>query len=124
MFWAKSLLVCSSAFVFMPIEVELRSFISKQKYDELLLFFKNNAEYCGEDDQETFYFDAAEDVRIQRNNTFSKIWMKKGKIHDEQREELEIKFAISDFEKLESLFLSLGFNIKEQHGNNLVFVRA
>ncbi|MDD2388098.1 MAG: hypothetical protein PHP52_15095 [Bacteroidales bacterium] len=38
--------------------------------------------------------------------------MKKGKIHDDSREEIEIKFDKNDFEKLETLFLSLGYNIE------------
>ena len=96
----------------MPIEVELRSFISEQKHAELLLFFKANAEYLGEDFQETFYFGAKEDVRIQRNNLFSKIWMKKGRLHDECREEIEIKFDRDDFGKAEQLFASLGFQVQ------------
>ena len=98
----------------MNIEVEVRSFISKEKFDELFIFFKKNADYLGEDVQETFYFDGKEDVRIQRNNSFSKIWMKKGKLHDECREEIEIKCARDDFDKLEKIFTSLGLpvNIK------------
>ena len=94
------------------IEVEVRSFISKEQYDELLKFFKKNAKFVKEDYQESYYFDSDEDLRIQRNNFFSKVWLKKGKIHDGWREEIEVKFPKEDFEKLERLFLSLGFNIK------------
>ena len=74
------------------MEVEIRSFISKEQYDQLLEFFNKNAEPHNEDYQETFYFDCNEDLRIQRNNNFSKIWLKKGKIHEDFREEIEIKF--------------------------------
>lgn len=95
----------------MNIETEIRSFISKEKFDELLNFFKKNASLIKEDYQETFYFDCDEDLRIQRNNFFSKIWMKKGRIHDDYRKEIEIKFDKDEFEKLEKLFLSLGYNI-------------
>ena len=93
------------------IEVEIRSFISKEKYNELIEFFNKNAEFINEDYQETYYFDTKEDLRIQKNNYFSKIWMKKGKMHDEQREEIEIKFAKDDFEKLEKVFTSAGMNV-------------
>ncbi|MEK6853459.1 MAG: CYTH domain-containing protein [Nanoarchaeota archaeon] len=93
------------------IEIEIRSFISQEKYEELLEFFKENAEFISDDDQETYYFDAGQDLRIQRNNTYSKIWLKKGKLHDEQREEIEIKFNKEDFEILEKLFLSLGYGV-------------
>lgn len=94
------------------IEVEVRSFISKEQYEKLLDFFKKNAKFLKEDYQETFYFDCEQDLRIQRNNFFSKIWMKKGKIHDNHREEIEIKFDKNEFEKLEKLFLSLGFKVQ------------
>ncbi|MFZ3077642.1 MAG: CYTH domain-containing protein [Candidatus Aenigmatarchaeota archaeon] len=93
------------------IEVEIRSFITKEKYLELIERLKNEGEFLGEDFQETHYFDAKEDLRIQRNDSFSKIWMKKGKIHDEQREEIEIKFARDDFEKLERIFLAAGLSV-------------
>jgi predicted adenylyl cyclase CyaB len=94
------------------IEVEIRSFISKEKYEELLEFFKKEGEFVNEDDQTTYYFDAPFDLRIQKNNFFSKIWMKKGKIHDEQRKEVEIKFKTDDFERLEKMFLTLGYNVQ------------
>ena len=96
----------------MGIEVEVRGFITKEKYDELLEFFKKNAKFINEDYQETYYFDSDADLRIQRNKFFSKIWLKKGKIHDDFREEIEIKFKRDDFEKLEKLFLDLGFNVE------------
>jgi predicted adenylyl cyclase CyaB len=92
------------------IEVEIRSFISPDKYQELLTFFHQQGNYVNEDYQETFYFDAEQDLRIQRNNTHSKIWLKKGKLHDEHREEIEIKFDKEHFELLEKLFLTLGYN--------------
>ncbi len=96
----------------MNIETEIRSFISKEKFDKLIDFFKKNAFLVKEDYQETFYFDCDEDLRIQRNNFFSKIWMKKGKLHDNHRKEIEIKFDKDEFENLEKLFLSLGYNIE------------
>lgn len=96
----------------MNIEVEIRSFITQEKYEELLEFFKKEGEFVEEDYQETYYFDCPQDLRIQRNNNFSKIWFKKGELHDDFREELEIKFDRNDFEKLEQLFLALGFKVE------------
>lgn len=95
----------------MVFEAEVRSLISEEKYKELILFFRKNAEPINEDYQETYYFDAEEDLRIQKNSFFSKIWLKKGKLHEECREEIEVKFRREEFEKLEKLFLSLGYNI-------------
>ncbi|MEK6846509.1 MAG: CYTH domain-containing protein [Nanoarchaeota archaeon] len=94
------------------IEVEVRSFISAEKYLELLNFFQKEAAFVSEDNQETYYFDAPQDLRIQKNNFFSKIWMKRGRIHDDCREEIEIRFPREDFEKLEKLFVSLGFAVQ------------
>lgn len=94
------------------IEVEIRSFITKSQSDRLLKFFKNNAKLLMKDNQKTYYFDCKEDLRIQKNNHFSKIWFKKGKIHDNHREEIEIRFPRNDFEKLENLFLTLGHKVK------------
>ena len=90
----------------MDIEVELRSFISKELYLKLKDFFEKEGQLISSDNQETHYFDTIKDIRIQRNNYFSKIWMKKGKLHDNHREEMEIKCGKDDFKKLIHLFES------------------
>lgn len=92
----------------MDIEVEIRAFIDEKKYNELLEFFSNNSKKIEEDEQETHYFNTKEDVRIQNAKTYSKIWMKKGKLHDDAREEIEIKLPKEDFPKLKELFKALG----------------
>ena len=92
-------------------EVEVRSFISEEKYKELIDYFMNNSEFINEDNQESYYFDSDQDLRIQRNNSCSKIWLKKGKIHEDCREEIEIKFNKEQFNKLEELFSTLGYNV-------------
>jgi len=94
------------------IEVEIRSFISEEKYQELLDYFKKEGEFLGEENQETHYFDTKEDLRIQKNDNYSKIWMKKGELHDDHREETEIKFDTDQFGELEKLFLGLGFGVE------------
>ncbi len=96
----------------MTTEVEIRAFIDKNKYNELLAFFKKNGKYLGVDHQETYYLDSESDLRIQKNNSFSKIWLKKGNMHDEAREEIEVKFAREDFPKIEKIFRLLGFAVK------------
>ncbi|MDP2628315.1 MAG: CYTH domain-containing protein, partial [Nanoarchaeota archaeon] len=85
-------------------------FISKEKYEELIKYFKENGELKAEDEQETHYFSGDEDLRIQKNKFYSKIWLKKGKIHDEAREEIEIKSNKEDFDKMEKLFEVLGYD--------------
>jgi len=92
------------------IEVEIRSFLSKEQYEKLLEFFVKNSRLIEEDSQETHYFDCPEDLRIQKNNNGSKIWMKKGKIHDEHREEIEIKMNHEDFNKARKILNSIGLS--------------
>lgn len=94
------------------IEVEVRSFVTEEKFGELMKFFQENAELVKKDCQETTYFDCDQDLRIQRNDYFSKIWLKKGEMHDDCREEFEIKFDKEDFPHLENLFSALGYNVK------------
>jgi len=96
----------------MNIEVEIRSFISKEKYESLLDFFRQNADLIKEDYQETYYFDSEEDLRTQKNSEGSKIWLKKGKIHDDAREEIEVRFSGDDFEKVNDIFGSLGYGVE------------
>jgi len=79
----------------------------------IFYFFKQNAQLIYEDDEETHYFDCKEDLRIQRNNSFAKIWLKKGKMHDKYREEIpDIKFDRCDFDNLEKLFIDLGYQVE------------
>jgi len=98
----------------MDIEVELRAFLTKEQYDDFLDYFNVHGEFVNEDYQETFYFDCPEDLRIQKNKFYAKVWLKKGKLHDDHREEIEIKFSKEDFDKMEKLFLSVGFNTQIQ----------
>jgi len=92
----------------MGIEVEVRAFISDGQYSRLLNFFEKNAKLIADDKQETHYLSGGKDLRIQRNKRHAKIWMKKGKIHDDHREEIEIFTEKEDFPELEKLFLELG----------------
>jgi predicted adenylyl cyclase CyaB len=90
------------------IEVEIRTFISEGKYNQLKLIFQNNWQFISKDNQITHYFDTKQDLRIQKNDFYSKIWLKKGQIHDDQREEIEIKCDKKDFQTLRKLFAALG----------------
>lgn len=94
------------------IEVEIRSFIDQNKYDDLLQYFSKEARLFKDDFQETYYFDSKTDLRIQRNKFYAKIWQKEGELHDEARKELEIKFDRDQFEELEELFLNLGYKVQ------------
>jgi uncharacterized protein YjbK len=64
-------------------EVEVRSFIPEHQYHLLKKQFDAEAQFISEQDQETFYFDAAQDARLQLNTQDAKIWLKGGQIHDD-----------------------------------------
>src|SRR3989344_7007021 len=93
------------------IEVETKTFISKEQHGSLIDFFTKNGTFLGDDEQMTYYFDSEYHLRIQKNKTYSKVCMKKGGIHDEQREEMEIRLPVEEFEKLEQLFTNLGYRV-------------
>lgn len=95
----------------MKTEVEIRAFISRGQYLKLLRFFKKNDKKIKQDFQETIYFSGKKDLRIQKNQKYSKIWLKSGKIHDNARDEIEIIVPRSDFQKLLNLFSMLGYKI-------------
>ena len=94
------------------IEVEARSFLEKEKYEELLVFMRKNSVFLGETNQVTYYFAGPLDLRIQKNDNFSKIWMKKGVLHDRHREEIEVKFSKDDFEALERILSGMGYEVE------------
>lgn len=94
------------------IEVEVRSFISPRQFEELKEFFKSSGKFVSDDDQVSYYFSGSQDLRMQRNNFFAKIWAKKGKIHDEQREEIEVRFDRTGFEKMAAVLAVLGHEVE------------
>lgn len=94
------------------IEAEIRSFITKEQFAQLVSLFQEQGTFVSTDEQETYYFQSEHDLRIQKNNFFAKIILKQGKVHDEAREELEIKVEREQFAALESLFTALGYPVK------------
>ncbi len=96
----------------MVIEVELRTFISQKKYEELLDYFAKEGVVQGVEEQETWYFNAPVDLRIQRSTAHAKVWLKKGKMHAEHREEFEVLCKREDFDTLAKIFFTLGYGIK------------
>lgn len=91
------------------LEVEIRSFITENQYDKLIDFLEEEGKYIGDDIQETIYFNIEQDLRLQRNSSGTKLWLKKGKMHDEAREEIEINGKHEDFEKYQEIFQNLGY---------------
>jgi len=94
------------------IEVEVRSFISRKKYNHLLKYFKKNGKFLGKDNQITYYFSGPKDLRIQKTGKLSKLWLKSGKIHEKYRQDIVVRCNKEDFENLDKLLSGLGFKVK------------
>ena len=76
------------------IEVEIRSLVTKNQYDNLFKFFKKEGKFLGEEKQISYYFSGEIDLRIQKSNKSAKIWLKKGKMHADSRKEIELKLVL------------------------------
>jgi predicted adenylyl cyclase CyaB len=91
-------------------ECEVRTLLSEGQYGGLKAFFTKEAVFRSEDQQETRYFEGPHDLRIQKSTSCAKVWLKKGKMHDECREEIEIRLEPERFGELERLFDTLGYS--------------
>ncbi len=78
------------------IEVEVRALLDDSKYEELRKRLDAEAEFLGEELQETHYLHSDSDVRVQKGSR-GKIWSKKGAMHSEAREEVEVFFDTEHF---------------------------
>lgn len=94
------------------IEVETRSFLSGYEYAHLIKFMESDAEHVKDDEQSTFYLSGKNDVRLQKNSSGAKIILKGGKIHDDYREEIEVKFKKEDFDNMVALVCAAGHEIE------------
>lgn len=94
------------------IEVEIRSLITQKQYNSLLRFFNKEGKFLGKENQTSYYFSGKHDLRIQKSDSYAKIWMKKGKMHANAREEIEVKFSKNEFENAKNIFLALGYYIE------------
>lgn len=95
------------------VECELRALITPEQYEALAERFARIAMVGSADEQVTYYFEGNgdPDLRIQKHAYGAKIWLKKGKLHDEAREEIEVECRREDFETLERLFEALGYRV-------------
>lgn len=96
----------------MAIEVEIRAFIDAQQYARLKAFFEQECGASIEDRQETHYFEAPVDLRIQQNDAESKLIIKGGKLHDISRKEIEVRCRRDDFANLQDAMATLGYAVK------------
>jgi len=92
------------------IEIEARSFISEKDYQRLRTKFNKEAKFLNSINEETVYFKGAKgDLRLRKNDKEAFIIFKGGKIHDDFREEIEIKLPKKDFPKFFDLFKKMSF---------------
>jgi predicted adenylyl cyclase CyaB len=92
------------------IEIEARSFITKKQYKSLLQKLREGAKFIGSVNEETVYFSGpGKDLRIRRDDKNAFIILKEGRVHDDSREEIEIKFNTNEFKNIEELFKRLGY---------------
>lgn len=72
---------------------------------------KNKAKLVRHETQDNWYFVAPgkNDLRIRRTDKEAYLILKKGWMHSDCRDEIEIKVARSDFKKLDEIFVSLGY---------------
>ena len=92
------------------IEVEVRSFITKKQYKSLLQKLREGAKFIGSINEETVYFSGpSKDLRLRRDDKNAFIILKEGRVHDDSREEIEIKFDRAEFKNIEELFKRLGY---------------
>ncbi len=89
-------------------EVEVRTFVSPFLYQKLIKKLKKIAKFKGEVNEETIYF-GSEKLRVRKNDKASYLILKSGKIHQDFRKEIEIKFKREDFEKMKELLERIGF---------------
>lgn len=93
------------------IEVEVRTLISSSEYKNLAKKLRKIAKFKGKVKEETVYF-GSERLRVRKNDKASYLILKSGKIHQDWRREIEIKFKKEDFEKMKDILKAIGFPIK------------
>ena len=88
------------------IEVELRSFISEDKYNELINKYNANTQK-----QITYYFNSEQDFRMMKTKECTQLWLKTGKMHEESRLEKVVKVDNKYRADLESMLNLLDYDV-------------
>ena len=94
------------------IEVEKRSFITKEKYEDIIVKLKKDNVDMEETNQITYYLKGDTDFRIMFPNDFTKMWLKKGNLHDDAREEMEVKVDNQYKEDLIKMLSALNYEVE------------
>jgi predicted adenylyl cyclase CyaB len=94
------------------IEVELRTFVSAEQFEELRRFLSSQGRQLEHVRQITHYLDHPVDTRIQLSTEDGRLWQKLGKMHDKARQELEVTMPKQNAETILGIFRNLGFAVK------------
>ncbi len=94
------------------LEVEQRSFISEEKYHELIAYFKEQGVNFTETKQVTYYYLGEIDFRLMKMVDKTKLWLKGGQIHDDVRKELEVFVENEYRDTLEEMLAILGYQVE------------
>lgn len=92
-------------------EVEVRSLISENDYNRIKSYLDAEAKLLWSGNQETYYFGSNYDLRLQKSDRNSKLWLKKGAMHANPREEIEILFHKKYFDDMYTIFDLLNYRI-------------
>lgn len=93
-------------------EVEKRSFISEDKYNELISHFKSHNYYLKEERQITYYFQGNIDFRLMNSSKYLKMWLKKGNLHDDIKEEMSVIIDKKYETDLLKMLVILGYEVE------------
>ncbi len=88
------------------IEVELRSFITKEKYEELIKKYNAKCEK-----QITYYFNSKQDFRMMKTKEYTQLWLKTGKMHETSRLERVVRIDNNYRNDLESMLELLDYEV-------------
>lgn len=88
------------------IEVELRAFIPKEKYDELIKKYNVKSQK-----QITYYFNTKQDFRMMKTKDYTQLWLKTGKMHEKSRLERVVKVDNKYRSDLESMLELLDYDV-------------
>lgn len=93
-------------------EIEFKFLLDEKERKGLIKFLEENeAEKITEEEQDNFYYNAPGklDLRIRRTADKALLILKNGWMHDEDREETEVECAREDFETLDKILVTLGY---------------
>jgi len=108
----------------MLYEVEVSSLLKPAGYKRLYKYLEKNSKLINKEEAETVVLAASQgDLRLVRANDKVKLICKTGDVFQEVRAEMEVLVDIKDADKLEEIFLALGFKIACQYKKKRVHFR-